>query len=112
MSAANTRTKAVVRTLLATDAAVTAEQVRLVMEILDGGTPPKAPPGGPLGRVVHRREVMSLLGVCPRTVDNLRARGLLTPVYGIGRKVIGYTEASVRGLTEVGKTASRTEGGE
>ena len=55
---------------------------------------------------------MSLLGVCPRTVDNLRARGLLTPVYGIGRKVIGYTEASVRGLTEVGKTASRTEGGE
>ena len=71
-----------------------------------------APPGGPLGRVVHRREVMSLLGVCPRTVDNLRARGLLMPVYGIGRKVIGYTEASVRGLAEVGKTASRTEGGE
>ena len=100
------------RTLLATDAAVTAEQVRLVMEILDGGTPPKAPPGGPLGRVVHRREVMSLLGVCPRPVDNLRARGLLTPVYGIGRKVIGYTEASVRGLAEAGKTVSRTEGGE
>ena len=112
MSAANARTKAVVRTLLATDAAVSAEQARLIMEILDGRTPRTAVADGPLGRVVHRREVMSLLGVCSRTVDNLRARGLLTPVYGVGRKVIGYTEASVRGLSEAGKTASRTEGGE
>ena len=39
MSAANARTKAVVRTLLATDAAVSAEQARLIMEILDGRAP-------------------------------------------------------------------------
>ena len=100
MKPAGFRTRAVVKLMLATDPAVEAFRMNLVLDVLDGNLPPGVGDGTPLPQVVHRRQVMEALGVCSRTVDNLLSRGLLTPVRGIGRKVIGYTEESVRRLVE------------
>ena len=100
MKPAGVRTRAVVKLMLATDPSVDAFRMNLVLDVLDGHLPPGVGDGSPLPQVVHLRQVMETLGVCSRTVDNLLSRGLLTPVRGIGRKVIGYTEDSVRRLVE------------
>ena len=100
MKPARPRTRAVVKLLLQTDSEVDARQMKLVMDILEGNPPPGVYDDSPIPHVVHRRQVMEVLGVCSRTVDNLVAKGLLVPVLGIGRKVIGYAEDSVRRLAE------------
>jgi len=109
MRAAGLRTQAVVKLLLSTDSVVTADQMNLVLEILKGNPPVGVLAGTPLPHVVHRREAMRLLGVASRTIDNYVEKGLLTPVRGCGRKVVGYSEESVRclaeGRAEVGKEA-------
>ena len=108
MKPARPRTRAVVKLLLQTDSEVDARQMKLVMDILDGNLPPGAYDDSPIPHVVHRRQVMEVLGCCSRTVDNLAAKKLLVPVLGIGKKVIGYSEDSVRRLAE-GRTAEGKE---
>ena len=100
MKPARPRTRAVVKLLLQTDSEVDAQQMKLVMDILEGNLPPGVSDDSPIPHVVRRRQIMEVLGVCSRTVDNLAAKGLLVPVLGIGRKVIGYAEDSVRRLAE------------
>ena len=100
MKPARPRTRAVVKLLLQTDSEVDAQQMKLVMDLLDGNLPPGAYDDSPIPHVVHRRQVMEVLGCCSRTVDNLAAKGLLVPVLGIGKKVIGYSEDSLRRLAE------------
>lgn len=99
MSCAMKRTKVLMKVLLDTDVMIDVEQKRLIMEVLEGRMP-QAASSMQIPRVIHRREVMDRLGVCSRTVDNLLARQVLMPVYGIGKKVIGYTEESVRAMVE------------
>ena len=100
MKPARPRTRAVVKLLLQIDSEVDAQQMQLVMDILDGNPPPGVLDDSPIPHVVRRRQIMEVLGVCSRTVDNLADKGLLTPVRGIGRKVVGYTEFSLRRLVE------------
>lgn len=100
MKPARPRTRAVVKLLLQTDSEVDAQQMKLVMDLLDGNLPPGVYDDSPIPHVVHRRQVMEVLGVCSRTVDNLAAKKMLVPVLGIGKKVIGYTEGSLRRLAE------------
>jgi excisionase family DNA binding protein len=38
------------------------------------------PPAGPVERLLTKKAAAEILGVCPRTVDNLLARGQLRPV--------------------------------
>ena len=90
MKPARPRTRAVVKLLLQTDSEVDAQQMKLVMDLLDGNLPPGAYDDSPIPHVVHRRQV----------VDNLAAKGLLVPVLGVGTRVIGYTEFSLRRLAE------------
>ena len=100
MKPARPRTRAVVKLLLQTDSEVDARQMKLVMDILEGNPPPGVYDDSPIPHVIHRRQIMEVLGCCSRTVDNLAAKKLLVPVLGIGKKVIGYTEDSLRRLAE------------
>lgn len=88
--------KLVVEAALGTDPSIPKESVSYLMNILEGRLPVPTENFQPMTRVIHRAEARKLLGVCDRSLDHLANQGKLVRVMGIGKRSIGFTEASVR----------------
>jgi len=81
-----------------TDATVTPELRKAVIQVaMDGPAVYK-----PKDRVIRRKQVADLFGVCVKTIDKWRRYGVLTPVIMPGRsKCIGYRESDVNSLMSI-----------
>ena len=88
--------KLVVMTALGADTSIPKDSVSYAMDILEGKIPVPTTDIQPMSRVIHRAEARKLIGVCDRSLDHLANKGKLVRVMGIGKRSIGFTEASVR----------------
>lgn len=83
-------TEVAVRNIIAMDSEIKPEDaeraIRLLNGVKDGGVPEI--------EIIKRRDVMELLHITRRTLDNYLERGLMDRVYAGGKKAIGVSRES------------------
>lgn len=89
-----------IKAVLDSDLTLDASRKRAVLNALTGEAP-EGRKGGrePPNKILKGVEVAKLLGVCRKTVQNWRTRGLLVP-FKTGRNATGYLERDVLAFQE------------
>jgi len=86
-----TQTEMAVRSILAMDSEIKAEDVEKALDVLRG----KVTSNEDLDHVLRRKEVEELLHVHRRTIDYYIEKGYLVRVYGGGQRAVGISRDSV-----------------
>lgn len=97
-------TKTIVQAALASDGTIPGDVADAALRLL-AANKTDAPPVD-VGRVLKASEVGKRLGVTTRTVREWSRAGLLRPVFGSGRKRLGFLAEDVRAFMESRRAAA------
>ena len=92
-----TNTRAAIVAILNSDPSMNKAKIKNALAALEGG----AGSAGHPARVIRRPEAARLLGVSPKRIDQLAQQNILKRIVVPGTsRAIGYSEESVRAITE------------
>ena len=88
-----------IKAVLDSDLTLDASRKKAVLDVLTGVSPNRNPGKKPPDKILKGVEVAKLLGVCRKTVQNWRTRGMLVP-FKTGKNATGYLEKDVLAFQE------------